>query len=238
MLPPFEAARRSPVKLRNIIRQGRVQLARIRDPESFKRHAMVGPAQHWRSKRKFQITFLQSNGLKPTDMFLDVGCGTLRGGIPIIDHLEPGSYTGLDVRDEVLAEAREELKQSGLEHKRPKLFNSSDFDAIPTDDLYDKAWAFAVLIHMADDISERAFKWIGAHMKPGGVFFADVKIGERVDAAQNKRQFPVVTRPYEFYEERARTGGFTKVEDLGTNLELGHRTGMQGDKRHMLKFTR
>ncbi len=225
-------------KVRNLIRQGRVQLARVRDPEAFKRHAMVGPGQHWRAMRKFQISFLRSNGLTPTDTFVDLGCGTLRGGIPVIDYLNAGNYTGLDVRDEALAEAREELKRAKLEDKRPNLFNSLDFDAIPTDEKFDKAWAFAALIHMSDEISERAIKWIGDHMKPDGVFFGDVKLGPREDAPQNERRFPVVTRPIEFYESHARKAGFTKVTDLGTIYDLGHRTGMPGDKRHMLKFTR
>jgi len=45
-------------------------------------------------KRRFQIDFFRRQGLRPDQTLFDLGCGTLRGGIPIIDYLEPGFYTG------------------------------------------------------------------------------------------------------------------------------------------------
>jgi cyclopropane fatty-acyl-phospholipid synthase-like methyltransferase len=216
----------------------RVRLARARDPESFNRHALVGPAQHWRAMRKFQITFLRQQGLKPSDTFLDLGCGTLRGGIPVIEFLDADRYVGLDVREEALAEARAELERYKLTDKHPDLLDSSDFGTLHTDKRFDKAWAFAVLIHMPDEVVTRAFQWVGAHVKPEGVYFADVRLGDRHDA-ERQEGFPVlVTRPLEFYAELGAAAGFGKVDDLGTIWSLGHRTGMPGDKRHMLRFTR
>ena len=61
------------------------------------RHALVGPGHLWKEKRDWQMGFLLNHGLSPSDHFLDVGCGTLRGGIPIIEYLDPGNYTGFDV---------------------------------------------------------------------------------------------------------------------------------------------
>ena len=130
------------------------------------------------------------------------------------------------------------LERYELTEKRPTLLDSSDFDALHTDIRFDKAWSFAALIHMSDDIVAEAFKWIGAHVKPDGIFFADVRLGPREDAPQRERRFPVVTRPLEFYAELGTKAGFPNVEDLGTIWSLGHRTGMPGDKRHMLRFTR
>jgi SAM-dependent methyltransferase len=224
--------------IRSTLNRLRVQLARIRDPESFKRHAMVGPAQHWKAMREFQIDFLKRQGLQPTDTFVDIGCGTLRGGIPVIEYLGEGNYTGLDVRDEALEEGRKELARFNLEAKRPELLNSTDFDTLHSAKVFDKAWAFAALIHMSDDIVAKAFAWVGRYMKPDGIFFADVKLGPRQDADRKGRQFPVVTRPLEFYADLGRQAGFPNVEDLGSIESLGHRTGMQGDKRHMLRFSR
>ena len=69
------------------------------------RHHWVGPQDLWRMKRQFQIDFLLRMGLQPDEDLLDLGCGTLRGGIPMIEYLHAGKYVGVDVRAEVLAEA-------------------------------------------------------------------------------------------------------------------------------------
>jgi hypothetical protein len=39
-------------------------------------------------------------------VLVDLGCGTLRGGIPIIEYLDADSYIGVDVREEAIEEAR------------------------------------------------------------------------------------------------------------------------------------
>jgi SAM-dependent methyltransferase len=51
---------------------------------------------HWDDHGKRQLDFLIANGLKPTDKFLDVGCGSLRAGRHLVDYLEPGNYYGID----------------------------------------------------------------------------------------------------------------------------------------------
>ena len=44
--------------------------------------------------RRFQIAFLKERGLVPSSQLLEIGCGPLTGGIPIIEYLEPGNYVG------------------------------------------------------------------------------------------------------------------------------------------------
>ena len=82
-----------------------------------RRHSMVGPAHLWKMKRDFQNRFLRQIGLRPEHYFLEIGCGTLRGGIPIIQYLEQGHYFGLDVRNEVIEEAKKEVTKFNLEAK-------------------------------------------------------------------------------------------------------------------------
>lgn len=73
------------------------------------RHRLVGSPRLWEMKRRFQFDFLVCRGLVPDDHLLDLGCGTLRGGIPLIAYLDPGHYTGIDVRSEAIDEGRLEL---------------------------------------------------------------------------------------------------------------------------------
>ena len=73
---------------------------------------MVGPAHLWKMKRDFQIDFLRGRGLSPQHYLLDIGCGTLRGGIPLIDYLEPGHYYGVESRAEEIDVARTVLEKA------------------------------------------------------------------------------------------------------------------------------
>ena len=45
---------------------------------------------------RLQLDFLKSQGLEPHHTLLDVGCGSLRGGMWIMAYLNPGCYVGID----------------------------------------------------------------------------------------------------------------------------------------------
>ena len=91
-----------------------------------RRHAKVGPLHLWKMKREFQIRFLKEVGLQPEHYLLDIGCGTLRGGLPIIEYLEKRHYYGIELRAYVLAEGRKELREANLEDKEPALIVSEN----------------------------------------------------------------------------------------------------------------
>ncbi len=188
----------------------------------------------WEEKRAFQIDFLLGvAGMRPEQHLLDVGCGTLRGGIPIIQHLEPGHYTGVEARPEVLEEAGLELQDNHLEHKLPVLVASDDLSALDLGRRFDIVWAFAVLIHMSDDVLDGALGFVRRHLEDGGSFYANVNVESRRDTTW--MGFPNVARPIEFYSERAGGAGLV-IEDLGTLAALGHAPGM-GEHQHMLRMT-
>ena len=209
---------------------------RVRKRAKFRRHRTVGPSEFFQEKREFQIGFLKREGLEPQHSFLDVGCGTLRGGIPIIDLLETGKYMGIEVRPEVLAEAHKELAAAGLEFKQPELILGGDFEKLATPRRFEFAWAFSVLIHMEDHISEACVKWVGEHLTEGGRFYANANVGPTRDA-MGGQGFPVLTRELGFYESHAERAGLT-LTDLGTLKSLGHDFGLGGDKHHMMRFER
>ena len=62
-------------------------------------------------------------------MLVDVGCGSLRGGVHFIKHLEPGNYLGVEKEPELLElAAAHELGQDVLASQRPELVASSSFE--------------------------------------------------------------------------------------------------------------
>ena len=203
------------------------------------RHGLVGPADLWEMKRKFQIDFLRRAGLRPGHRLLDLGCGTLRGGIPLIEHLEPGGYVGVEIRAEVLEEGRRELEERGLADRRPRLVHCPDLATLELGCEFDFAWAFSVLIHMDDRTLDRAIAAVARHLRPGGVFYANVHLGTVPDGSW--REFPLVRRERAFYQAAFARHGLT-IEDVGSLPELGHHhprlTPEHQESQRMLKATR
>ncbi len=198
---------------------------------------MVGPPWLWRMKREFQIFFLREMGLKPQHYFLDLGCGTLRGGIPIIDYIETGHYYGVDVRPQVLEEGKAELREANLEHKQPVLIHTNDLGSLNIERGFDFIWAFSVLIHMTDQVLDQCLGFVQRHLKDEGRFYANVIIGRPISLPFMRwREFPIVVRKWEFYDNQAAKHSL-RVKDMGRLSSLGHKSGFPGqDRQRMLVF--
>jgi len=65
-------------------------------------------------------------GLKPDDVVVDYGCGTLRIGRYLIDFLEAGGYWGFDLNDELLDIGRTMVGSERLGDKRPNILRIND----------------------------------------------------------------------------------------------------------------
>ncbi len=201
-----------------------------------RRHNLVGPSKLWKMKRDFQIDFLKRVGLKPKHFLIDIGCGTLRGGIPIIQYLEDGHYFGIESRSHVLAEGEKELSESGFLHKRATLISSDDIGLVKLSKEFDYIWAFSVLIHMTDDIVDDCLGFAASHLHSEGYFYANVNLGDKPSG--HWQSFPVMCRPLEFYEG---IGGKhnLRVEDIGSLKSLGHDSGVvDQNEQRMLKISK
>ena len=187
----------------------------------------------WKVKRDFQIAFLRRRGLRPADRLADIGCGTLRGGIPIIAYLEAGNYYGFDVRAEALNEARHELAENDLTHKRPVLTQSNGLGSLELDERFDVIWAFSVFMHLTDDALDGVLAFASRQLAPGGAMYANVMVGERPEGQW--RGFPVISRALADYRQAAMRHRLEMAE-LGTLESLGHPPG-PGAPQVMLMLT-
>ena len=74
----------------------------------------------WDEIGKLQFDFLVRSGLQPHHYFLDVGCGSLRGGVHFIPYLETAHYLGIDKEvDLINAGIERELGHDLYESRRP-----------------------------------------------------------------------------------------------------------------------
>jgi cyclopropane fatty-acyl-phospholipid synthase-like methyltransferase len=212
----------------------KLMLSRLTARSSTRRAALVGPPDQWAAQRRFQFEFLTSNGLQPEHRLLDIGCGTLRGGIPLIEYLHAGNYTGVEVRATVLEEARKELAESGLDHKDPLLIHAEDPAEIQSGEPFDIVWAFMVLIHMPDEVVDGYLRLVSQRLTEGGEFYANVALGDRADGRW--QGFPVVFRPREFYRGTAAAHGL-RMNEVGALGSLGPGITSHGRHTMMLRFS-
>ncbi len=221
--------------MKALARRVRRKILNSRMTRARHRHSAVGAAGLWKMKRRFQIGFLRDRGLKPNEDLLDLGCGTLRGGIPIIDYLEARRYTGLDVREEVIDEAGREVAEENLGGKEPNLVFVPTLDGLDLGRRFDIIWAFQVIIHMTDELLSGATEFIALHLRSRGKAYVTVRVGS--PRSNEWQGFPAVRRPLEFYEERFGAAGL-RVLDLGPLTDFGHdipgRTTDQQSAQRML----
>ena len=203
-------------RIQNTSRRIQRKIGSIIDPKQ-KRHAHVGAPELYKKSRDFQIKFLKVMRLMPEDYLLDIGCGTLVGGIPIINYLEKSHYYGIETRPDVLEEARKELLASKLTHKMPVLL-SEDISSVNLDKKFNFVWAYAVLIHLKNEILEDCFAFVSSHLSKQGKFYASVNIGNKKD--DSWKGFPVVWRTLDFYKKVGSSYGLT-VQDIGSRQEFG-----------------
>lgn len=197
------------------------------------RKSLSGPPELFEMKRAFQIEFLKSVGLEPRHFLLDIGCGNLRGGIPIIDYLLAGHYIGIDSRAEAMTAAMIEVEKAGLRNKVPSLHHFSEQPLRRFGYGFEFIWAFSVLIHMDDLTLFHTLSFVAQHLLGDGVFYANVNIGMKAESTW--QDFPVVWRPLKLYSTLFTCHGLA-LTDLGPLKDHGHNSGDEaGDSQRMLK---
>jgi SAM-dependent methyltransferase len=138
-------------------------------PRNWHRGAVGGM---WEEIGQLQFDFLVGQGLTPEHYLLDMGCGSLRGGVHFVKYLEPGHYFGIDRNPKLLAAGESELERAGVMGKRPTLEARSDFVATDLGQSFDFALAQSLFTHLPFNTIVRCIAEVGRALSPGGRFFA------------------------------------------------------------------
>jgi len=171
--------------------------------------------------RQYQIDFLLRHGLQPHHTYLDIGCGPLRGGIPVIDYLDAGNYTGVDAWADSLEEARAELAEAGLQDKAPELIEMDVTKGLDLGRKFDVIMAFSVLHHIPDDGIDGFVAFVRRHLADGGVCYCTALLdeGRRGWILADWFHYPMCDRLFEDYQAAFEKGGLSlKHEEIVSGL--------------------
>lgn len=127
----------------------------------------------WDEVGRLQLRFLESRGLRSRHHLLDIGCGSLRGGVHFIRYLEPGRYMGVDKEQELLRlGAEQEVGPAIMAAKRPTLlaFADFEFDRLPARPFF--AWAHSLFTHLPMEHIRRCLANLRPVIRPHGVLYA------------------------------------------------------------------
>jgi len=126
----------------------------------------------WREIGDLQFEFLRRNGLQAHHTLIDIGCGALRCGIPIIRYLEPGNYFGLDLNSSLIEAGRCELAKEGLTNRQPQLLVNEKFEFAHFGVDFDFGIAQSVFTHLDAQLISQCLVQLNQVVKPGGKVFA------------------------------------------------------------------
>ncbi|WP_100615128.1 class I SAM-dependent methyltransferase [Confluentibacter citreus] len=134
----------------------------------------------WDEIGKLQFEFLINNGLKPSDIFMDIACGSLRAGIHLIPYLNEGNYLGIDKEEDLInLGISKELDNKWLNIKKPELLISNSFEFNKFSKVPNFAIAQSLFTHLPPDLINFCFKKLSFHFDKKGVFFATYFVSEK-----------------------------------------------------------
>lgn len=195
----------------------------------------------WDEMGQWQFDFCKARGLQPGHTLLDIGCGSLRGGIHFIRYLDAGHYVGVDRHKSLLdAGFEKEVVPAGLQSKvaPSQLVAAERFDLSAITQRFDMALAQSVFSHLSWNDIRLCLANTAARMKPGGKLYAtyfevpeDTPLSQRVDRGYGiVSQFDANPYHYRFSDlQRAAAGLPILVKRLG---DVGHPRG-----QYMVEFT-
>lgn len=136
----------------------------------------------WEELGILQLEFMKKMKLEPSHKLLDMGCGSLRGGVKFVDYLASGHYFGVDINQSLLDAGRLELKAAGLSDKQVNLATSNRFDASQFKTQFDYALAISLFTHLSVNFIIQCLERVKDVLTKDGKFYATFFIADSKQA--------------------------------------------------------
>jgi len=135
--------------------------------------AWVGPPEQYDLIAATQFNLITTLGLREYHTYLDVGCGSLRGGRLAIMYLRPGHYFGIEPTAWALEEGKKaHLGEELIRMKKPTFSNDGNFTLTVFNRKFDFVLVHSVFTHAAGRQIARCLEEAGKVMEPTSIFVA------------------------------------------------------------------
>jgi SAM-dependent methyltransferase len=180
---------------------------------------LVGKEDSWRRKQRDQSDLLGEINPRCDQRFLELGCGPLRFGVGLIEWLNEGCYTGVDINERSISEGKALITQLGLGAKKPELFCLEDFGLSALEHgSFDLIWAYNVLIHLSEAKLVNAFYSVSRLLKGNGRAIVTLRLSQQGGFVQTGKwlEFPICAAPFFWYAKIADELGmkFTAIKPI------------------------
>lgn len=126
-----------------------------------------------------QLGILIMHGCKPEHTVLEIGCGALNAGYPIMQYLNAGNYVGIDPNFWTIENSLKVPEVKAVADARKARFGASaEFDAASFGTKFDYVISHSVLSHAAHWQWPQFLKNVDAVLKPGGMILASLHFTE------------------------------------------------------------
>lgn len=141
------------------------------EPERYVRSDMV--------TGQLQFELLKREGCKPCSKVLEIGCGHLHLGIPLLQYLDVRHYVGIDPNEWLRNSAMKDEKVAALvEDKDARFLTADDFDASQFGMTFDLVFAHSVMSHFAHWQLEVFLRNTSKVLAPKGKIIASMALAE------------------------------------------------------------
>ena len=167
----------------------------------------------WHEMGWFQLGYMVGAGLRPHHRLLDVGCGSMRGGMLFTRYLDRGNYWGFDKEQELVRAGWHVLARAALTGKYPHLHVVKNFDlsSFPDGLFFDFALAQSVFTHLLPDQILACLRAVIPRLKLSGelhaTFFEGDDEGEEHPFREGERD--IARYPFAMFQSLAGRVGAT-----------------------------
>lgn len=128
---------------------------------------------------QLQLELLKREGCKPSSNVLEIGCGCLHLGIPLIQYLKKSNYVGIDPNEWLRAIMLKKLHVLQLvKEKDARFLNVDTFDASNLDIRFDFVFSHSVLSHCAHWQLGQFLQNTAKTLAPKGCIIASIRLAE------------------------------------------------------------
>lgn len=126
-----------------------------------------------------QLKLLQMEGLQKDHYVLEIGCGALMTGIPIMAYLEKSHYVGIDpnpwlINQTLLIDENQQI----VTEKKPLFLNNLNFEATSAGILFDYVFAHSIMSHAAHWQLPLFFEQTSKVLKRNGKVIFSIRLTE------------------------------------------------------------